>query len=252
MSDVSTYTPPPAPAETFGQALMQAMTDPAISAEKLAVVLQARREVMEAQAREQFNEAFSRMQLAIPQVTKHGLIELVSKDGRHLGQYRFAKWEDMDQVIRPILAEHGFSLSFSSQDQPDGVLVIGELAYRSYSKTSRIKLPPDQGPGRNPLQAYGGALSYGKRYTAELLLNIVRKGEDTDAVDVSAKKIDTGQRNVLHTMIEDTNTDMKRFLTNMVSGVDKLEDILERDYTRLVNALQEKKKKRDQEWREPR
>src|SRR5215471_17907784 len=57
-----------------------------------------------------------------------------------------------------------------------------------------------------------------------------------------ARAIDTGQRNVLHTMIEDTNTDMKRFLTNMVSGVDKLEDILERDYTRLVNALQEKKK----------
>jgi hypothetical protein len=38
----------------------------------------------------------------------------------------------------------------------------------------------DTGPGRNQNQAMGSTLSYGKRYTAEMLLNIVREGEDTD------------------------------------------------------------------------
>jgi hypothetical protein len=46
-----------------------------------------------------------------------------------------------------------------------------------------MQLPIDSygsGTGRNELQARGGTLAYGKRYTAEMLLNIVREGDDTD------------------------------------------------------------------------
>jgi ERF superfamily len=244
MNEVTKYEPPAAPAEAFGNALMEAMRDPAIPADKLQVVLQARREIMQAQAVEQFNVAFAHMQADIPQVTKQGLVELINRSGEFMGSYRFARWEDMDVVLRPILSRHGFTLSFSSTETEIGTIVIGELAYRGHSKYSRIKLPPDTGPGRSSLQAHGGSLSYGKRYTAELLLNIVRRGMDNDAVEVSMRKVTAQQVSELARLISETRTDVDKFLTNMATNATELGDVLDRDYHRLINALNEKGRKK--------
>jgi ERF superfamily protein len=230
-----------APAQGFGAALMQMLADPNIPADKMQVVMQARKEILLEEGREQFNMAYARMAPDIPQVSKNGLVELV-RGGQHVGSYRFARWEDMDTVLRPILAEHGFALAFSSKERPDGVLVIGELIYRGYSKTSDILLPPDAGPGRNALQAAGGALSYGKRYTAELLLNIVRKGEDTDAVGALDRKITAKQVSELSTLLAETATELQYFLKVMVSDATELADVRERDFVRLVNALNDRKR----------
>jgi hypothetical protein len=109
-------------------------------------------------------------------------------------------------------------------------------------------LPPDVGPGRNSLQAVGSAISYGKRYTAEMLLNIVRRGEDTDgygAVENNAPITDT-QAKHLAKLIKDTKTDTAKFLEWSKTGADKLADIPAREFVRLLNALNDKKQKAQQ------
>jgi hypothetical protein len=242
---IEVHHPPPAPpAAGFGQTMMEILKDGSIPADKLEIVLRFQAENIERQQREAFNLRYAEMAPRIPQVNKNGLVELVNRDGKYLGSYKFAKWEDMDRVLRPILAEFSFGLAFKSKEHPDRVWVQGELMYGGYSKTSEVLLPPDTGPGRNNLQAWGGAISYGKRYTAEMLLNIVRKDADNDAIGpFGERKLDTFQVEELQQLLVETNTEPARFLEIMVSGTGEIKDILARDYTRLVNVLNQKKQR---------
>ena len=101
----------PAAAQGFGEQLMKVLADPKIDAEKLKIVLQTQREILADRRREAFQIAYVAMAAKMPRVNKNGIVELI-KDGRVLGRYNFAKWEDMDEAIRPVLQEFGFALTF--------------------------------------------------------------------------------------------------------------------------------------------
>src|SRR5712671_2893952 len=121
--------------------------------------LQERHETRQAEIA--FNKAFGKMQPRLPRIRKDGTVSL----GSGKGSYSFAEWEDIDFIIRPILDEYGFTLSFTSEPTDKGVLMVAYLSHElGHSRTSKMQLPPDAGPGRNALQAIGSAQSYGKRY----------------------------------------------------------------------------------------
>src|SRR5215467_3129073 len=157
MNEITRVTP----AEDFGGTLMRLLTDKEIPADKLQIMLQMQRELIVERRREAFTSAFVRLAAVLPQVSKNGTVELVSKDGRRLGSYKFAKWEDMDAVLRPILNEHGFALQFTQHGELTvrGILMHADGHFIESERT----LPPDTGPGRNALQAIGSSLSYAKR-----------------------------------------------------------------------------------------
>jgi hypothetical protein len=236
-----------APAQSFGDQLVEVLRDKSIPADKLALVLQTRREILQDQRIEAFHTAFVRMSAEMPQVRKDGTVELI-KEGRSLGSYKFATWENMDKVIRPILHKYGFALTFSEvASENGGVILQGELIHvDGFSHKAQTKMPPDTGPGRNALQAHGSALSYAKRYLAEGLCNIVRQGQDDDAIKSGLKPITAEQRKELEQLLKETRTDHDKFMRVMLTGVDKLGDIPARDHPRLLNALNEKKHSRGQ------
>ena len=65
--------------------------------------------------------------------------------------------------------------------QDGKITVTGVLGHRDgHSEESTIPLPHDSSGSKNAVQAVGSSTSYGKRYTATLLLNIRTKGEDDD------------------------------------------------------------------------
>ncbi|HEY4808594.1 MAG TPA: ERF family protein [Roseiarcus sp.] len=233
----------PAPAEAFGAFLMQALADPNIPADKLEVIAKMRREVLTDQAREAFMEHFAAFSAELPQVERDGTVALV-KDGREVGRYSFTTIEGMDLVLRPLLAKHGFAISFSSVDNKDGVTVTGTLSGWGWERSSTYTLPPDAGPGRNALQARGSSRRYAKRYVTDDLCNVVRKGKDDDAKGALEALIDATQIKELADLIKATSTDEAAFLKTMVSGAESLQDIRQRDFPRLVMALREKKQRR--------
>ena len=233
----------PAPAEAFGAFLMQALADPNIPADKLEIIAKMRREVLSDQAREAFMEHFAAFSAELPQVERDGTVELV-KDNKPVGRYSFTTIEGMDLVLRPLLAKHGFAISFSSVDNKDGVTVTGTLSGWGWERSSTYTLPPDAGPGRNALQARGSSRRYAKRYVTDDLCNVVRKGKDDDARGAMEALIDAAQIKMLATLIKRTETDEAAFLKMMVSGAESLHDIRQRDLPRLEMALREKAQRR--------
>jgi hypothetical protein len=234
-----------APAETFAGVLMQMLADPNIPADKMEVVMKMRREVLGDQAREAFMEHFAALSAEMPQVERDGTVELV-KDGRSMGKYAFTTIENMDTILRPLLAKHGFAISFASVDNKESITITGTLSGWGWERTSTYTLPPDAGPGRNALQARGSSRRYAKRYIVDDLVNVVRKGKDDDARGAMEALIDAKQIKELVDLIKATATDEAVFVKTMVSGAETLQDIRQRDFPRLIMALREKKQRRAQ------
>jgi hypothetical protein len=230
-----------APALALGETLLKMLADPAIPADKMQILLNMQKDIMAENRREQFQTAFATMAPEMPRVSKLGTVELV-KDGRKLGSYKYAKWEDMDEVVRPILHKHGFSLSFASRlDDKGRSILVGTLMHSAgHFIISERPLIPDPGPGRNNLQAEGSGLSYAKRYIGEGLLNIIRKGVDDDGIAAGLQPLGAEQVKELSALLSKTGTKTENFLLMFVTGVEKLEDVPMRDFPRLKNALQSK------------
>jgi hypothetical protein len=233
-----------APAQGFGEQLMKVLSDPNITADKLQVVLQMQKDILADRRREAFQTAFVAMAKVMPKVDKNGVVDLV-KNGVKVGSYKYVLYEDLDEIVRPILNEHGFALTFLEirSEKANNVVMRGELMHiDGHSISSESEMPPDTGPGRNSLQAIGSAKSYAKRYLAEGLCNIVRKGEDDDGKRAVPKAITPAQATELRVLMKAIKTQPETFLRLFVTGCEKIEEIQERDYPRLINALKEKQR----------
>lgn len=212
--------------------------DPAIDASKLQTLLNMQVQLEDRQAERDFIAAYGLLSQKIPRVPRNGVIPM--SGGKSIP---FARWEDMDKILRPLLNEFGFTLSFDSDERSGnggGGVIIGVLEHRNgHSRRARIPLPLDTGPGRNNLQAMGSTLSYGKRYCAEMLLNIVREGQDDDGKSGGTKVITEDQINDLLGMLKEKGVDERRFLDSM--GVNEIADIPAEAFVIAKNLLLNRK-----------
>lgn len=232
-------------------AIMQLAANPAVDVEKFERLL-AMQERMEAkQAEREFNTALHLAQQEMPRVQKNGTIRLV-KDGVDKGSIPFAKWEDVDAALRPIMTKHGFSLSFdTTQREGGGAVITGMLRHvAGHQKASSIGLALDTGAGRNNNQAMGSTISYGKRYIAEMLFNIVREGTDDDGKLGGQKTVKEEDADLLRqALLEagfETNESIAKFLKPHTNyGATAPEEVMADDFTRLMNLATAIKRRND-------
>ena len=117
-------------------------------------------QLMELQERAEKREAMNRLQPKLPRITKLGKIDL----GGSRKPLSFAKYEDIDRAVRPLLTGEGFSIGFGTSVYDKGIIISATLSHSAgHSRTESMPLPFDEGPGRNKIQAVGSTLSYGKR-----------------------------------------------------------------------------------------
>jgi ERF superfamily len=194
-----------APAVDAATAMMQiierAVLNPAFDVEKLKSLLDMQERVMARTAKAAYVEALRNVKSSLPIIAQNGLIVVKAKGTEKvLQETPYTKYEDIDHAVTPILDAHGMVLSFRTGTSPDGRLVVtGVLSHREgHEETTTLVLPYDSSGSKNGVQAVGSSLSYGKRYAATALLNLVSAGEDDDGELggklPSAKKTEMGER----------------------------------------------------------
>lgn len=200
-------------AATMMQVVANAASNPDCDIEKMQALLAMQDKLIEREARAEFSAAMSEACGKIPQVERTGTVSLGGKGG-----YKFTRWEDMDKVIRPVLSEHNLRLSFNTRsvEGSPSKVIIGTISHSNGQyQSAEIELPLDAGQGRNPLQGFGSTISYGKRYCAEMLLNIVRCDEDMDGKYQPQKQADyitAQQKEELISLLQQTRSDTSAFL----------------------------------------
>ncbi|MBB6424989.1 ERF family protein [Sphingopyxis sp. JAI128] len=166
--------------------IAQAARDPSVDIDKMERLIAMQERVQGRDAQTQYYSALAEMQPNLPIIDERGGIK--GRDGTI--QSTYALWEDVNEAIRPTLAEHGFSLSFRVSRADGEIIVTGILAHRSgHREETTLSLPTDTSGSKNAVQAVGSSTSYGKRYTAFALLNITTTGEDDDGNKAGMKKI---------------------------------------------------------------
>lgn len=213
-----------------------AAADPRVDVDKMERLLAMQRALMAEQRQTAFAAALSRLQARLPQINKAGRIIVKGNE-----RSRYARIEDIDVAIRPLLAEEGFAFSFDSESGDAKLFKLScKLSHRDgYSETKCVVLPIDASEYRSNVQSIGSTISYGKRQLIKMHLNLVEVAEDDDGQG-GAKPITKDQANDLVALLTEVGADKARFLAFM--DVDAVESILARDYKRAVSALEVKRR----------
>lgn len=159
------------------QVIERAAMNPNVDIDKMERLLQMQERIMERNAKAAYDAAFAVMQPELPIIEEHGGI----KDRGGNVQSTYALWEDINESIKPVLSRHGFGISFRTGARDGKVVVTGILSHRDgHREETTMELPVDASGNKNAVQAVGSSTSYGKRYTAQALLNLTSRGEDDD------------------------------------------------------------------------
>jgi len=187
------------------------------------------------EAEKAFYEAKARLHAKLPQIEQSGVV--LNKAGGV--QSRYSKYEDIDMILRPLLAEEGFSLEFDSESQHDKLLMSGTLAHRQgHRETRRLPLPLDTSGAKNNIQGMGSTVSYGKRYLLGMLLNLVSKGQDDDGQGGKAQLLTQEQRDEVEFLIKETKAEPAKVLAWI--NAPSIAEIRQVDFKRVMDALRRK------------
>lgn len=248
----ATAAPLPAPVADAPTSLLrviaEASTDPRVDVSKMEALMKMQERLEVRQAERDFNEAFVQMQPKLPRIKKDGTLQYpVNKnqpDGPQRTISKYATWEAIDATIRHILADHGFALSFTNTTTAAGVLIVTAILRHQAGHSTETPGPPvpcDSSGGKNNIQGWGSAMSYGKRYAATAALNLVTEGDDDDGKLAGMSFLKPEQVEELRKLIEETDTDERRYLDMM--GVADLTSIEQGAYAVARNMLLQKRKK---------
>jgi len=204
---------------------------PDVDVLKLQAMLDMQERVMQKNAEIAFNQAMARLQPALPVIRK------TSK--AHNSKY--AKFEKIESLVRPLYTAEGFSMSYDVERNADGTeTYVGTVSHvDGHKKQARLTLPPDTSGSKNNIQAKGSTVSYARRYLLCMLLNIVTS--DDDDGDSRTTKINQKQANEINAKIAEVGANKAGFLKYM--RVESVDAIPEADFQKAMTALNEKSKK---------
>jgi hypothetical protein len=173
----------PAPAQPSAADMLSMIerlaSNPDVDVTKLEKIIDLKERVMAHDAKSAFEAAFSKMQPEIPVIDERGRIEVSGKV-----RSTYAPLEDIHDVIKPILAKHGFSIRHKTEWPADKTWRDPHRGHpRTRAGPQRIHgVRGADGPVRLPHGHPVARLdvSYGRRYTTLDLLNISTRGMDDD------------------------------------------------------------------------
>jgi len=158
--------------------------DPKLTVEKLERLIAAKERIDAARAAAAYWKDFDEMREYLPIIKKRGIVRGKADEKGKLGpiQSRFAKFEDIQAAVNPVLKRFGFVASYRTDwPRPKTLRVVCKLTHRGgHFEESAFESEADATGGKNAIQGLGSANSYGKRYTLKDILNLEEQGVDDD------------------------------------------------------------------------
>lgn len=210
----------------------RAALNPEVDAAKMDQLFALQEKVLARNARTEYYRALAMMAGAMP---------AIAENGRGHNQTKYAKWEDIQSAITPILGQHGFALSFRTKVEDKAIRITAILAHREgHTEENELLLPADNSGSKNAVQAVGSSITYGFRYTACALLNIQTGVTDDDGRAAGgAETISDEQVVRLQTLIQNAGANKAKFLEHM--KVESLETMPVAVFDAAIAALNRKK-----------
>ena len=159
--------------------LLQSAVMQGASIDTIERLAKLQKEMMEYEAKVQFNDAMERAQSKMRTIGA----DLLNPQTKS----KYASYAKLDKALRPIYSAEGFSLSFNSGESPlpDHVRVLCDVSKGGYVKPYQLDMPNDGkgakgGDVMTKTHATGAAVSYGMRYLVKMIFNVAVGETDDD------------------------------------------------------------------------
>lgn len=211
--------------------ISRAAADPSCDIDKLERLMAMHERMQARDAQAEFNASMAAMQSDIPSIAERGAIVV---NGQKRSDY--ATFEDINDVIKPIMQQHGFAITFKVENVAAGLSVTGILMHRAgHRESTTMLLPLDTSGSKNAVQAVGSSTSYGKRYVMSALLNLTTRGEDDDGhAAVPSATVTTIQARQLQTLLDKCSDKAKEAFAGMYGTTT---DVSKADFDRVLGGL---------------
>lgn len=191
----------------------------------------------------EFARAMAAFQAECPPIKKSSTAKIATRGGSSYS-YTYAELDEIARVVNPILRKHGLSYSWNSKVDEKGVMLTCTCIVRhvnGHSETAEFTLPIANESAMNNQQKVAAALTFAKRQSLVAALGLVTTDEDTDTItrEIDPTPISDDQLNHLEDLIEETKTDIVRFLKYL--DVAALKDLPAGRYQQALTALERKK-----------
>jgi len=222
------------------QIIAQAARDPQVDVAKMQAMLAMKERLEDRDAEVQFNRDMVALQSRVPRIIKARKIEV-----KGTVRSKYAAFEDIDSEVRPLMIEHGFAASYTTEDHgPKETKVTCIIRHRAGHKESySVIVPFDSSEYRTSAQSQGSTISYGKRYAFCLALNVTIVGEDNDG---RGGFLSQDQRDSVYDLLAECGARKdpsveSGFLKYM--GAKSVAEILAKDFKKAISALESKRRK---------
>jgi len=160
---------------------------------------------------------------------------------------KYATYAALDKVIRPIYTQHGFALSFNTEESahPDMVRVTCDVAHvDGHEKHYRVDMPADGkgakgGDVMTKTHAAGAAMSYGMRYLLKMIFNVAVGEDDTDG-NMPVQLITEDQVADIQALLEETGAKRDAFLKYF--KVESIDQLSVKAFPTAIKMLEAKRK----------
>lgn len=221
--------------------ISRAASDPNTDIEKLERLMGLYERISGRQAEQSFNEGMNGAQADL---------RAVAADANNpQTKSKYASYPALDRAVRPVYAQHGFSLSFDTGDgaPPEHIRVLCHVAHTGgHTRTYHVDMPADGkgakgGDVMTKTHAAGAAMSYGQRYLLKLIFNIaVGDDRDGNAPDFPGDRITEEQLSDLVALMDETGADRTRFLNYL--RIESLAHLPKRRFAEALAALEKKRR----------
>lgn len=229
--------------------IARAARDPSVDVPKMQALLDMRSQIRREDAKQEFWAAMARLQPKLPRITKEGVILNYDKTVKS----RFAKYEDIDAGLRPLLQDEGFSVFYRTNLIEKVLYVTAVVAHASgHAEETTVPVPIDvsavnsSGKAiRNAAQDMGSTISYGKRYALCAAFNVITISEDDDAQGEGAKPLTEDETRKIEDWLQNlggTQSVRQAFAAYLQKrfGFTTIGELKRRDFDSVISALRNK------------
>jgi hypothetical protein len=204
---------PPAPVADNPLAILHMALQGGADPAKLEKLMDLAERFKSDRAAEAFAVAMNSVQNEMPCVVK-------DRENSHT-RARYATLENVQTVIRPVYARHGFSLSYGTEESklPGHVRLVCDVSHTGgCTRRYHLDCPMDGagakgGSNKTDIQAMGSSISYGRRYLVLMIFNITVANQDVDGNAADALDTITEAECLdIEGLMEDKKVDYARFL----------------------------------------
>lgn len=211
--------------------ISRAAADPSCDIDKMERLMAMHERMQARDAEAEFNASMAAMQSDIPSIAERGAITVNNQV-----RSNYATFEDINDVIKPIMQAHGFAITFKVENVHGGMNVTGILMHRAgHRESTSMFIPLDTSGSKNAVQAVGSSTSYGKRYVMSALLNLTTRGEDDDGhAAVPTTTVTAIQARQLQTLLDKCSEKAKEAFAGMYGTTT---DVSKADFDRVLGGL---------------